>query len=404
MKRAALNRTRAMRKAGLGIATGSILGFGGYVLYKHRIGETVNLGPLEPVHAEITNQWNALFGSFQEPTTEKLLPDRPKGMPADVPVLVLDMEQTIMQSTWDRRHGWRSVKRPGLDKFLETLCQHYEIVLFSPTSFAFASVVVEQLDPKMKYFSHRLFRESTLYKNGAYIKDLSRLNRPLSRTIIVDDEESGFQLQKENGIKVNAFTDINNINDTTLADLSAFLVRLAKLPRSTDLRAELKKYEGKNIIQELHKEAMDAKQENERILNTGLGGAIRRNYVKRPTQIQAPVIKPAGRPVLNQQQQQQQQQPEMSLMDMMKGATEQQNAVPMGATPLAQQQQQQQQLPPGPMIPDIKRGPLPPGARRTVWEWMHDQQKAAAMEQERLFREHQLKLQQQKRSGGATPF
>ena len=170
----------------------------------------------------------------------------------------------------------------------------------------------------------------------------------------------------------------------------------------------MKKYEGKDIVQELHKEVVMERQENERIMNSGLGGAIRRNYIKRPTQSQVPVMKPAGAPVMNRQQQQQQPQEEMSLMDMMKSASEQQQPqfVP-GATPLVtsqQKQQQQNQLPPGPMIPEIKRGPLPPGARRTVWEWMHDQQKAAAMEQERLFREHQLKMQQQARTQGATPF
>lgn len=237
-------------------------------MYKHRNGEEINLGPLEPVHAEIMRQWDGMFGSFQEPTTEKLLPDRQKGMPPNVPVLVLDMEQTIMQSTWDRRHGWRSVKRPGLDNFLETLSQHYEIVLFSPTSFAFAAPTVDQLDPQMRFFTHRLFRESTLYKNGTYIKDLSRLNRPLSRTIIIDDEESGFQLQKENGIKVKAFKDINDSEDSTLTDLIPFLVKLAQLPRSTDLRRELKKYDGKNLVEELHRENVMQKQEEERMLNT----------------------------------------------------------------------------------------------------------------------------------------
>ena len=80
-------------------------------MYKHRKGEQLDLGPLEPVHAEITKQWNAMFGSVL-PTSETLLPDRQRGIPEGVPVLVLDMEQTIMQSTWDRRHGWRSVKRP----------------------------------------------------------------------------------------------------------------------------------------------------------------------------------------------------------------------------------------------------------------------------------------------------
>ena len=104
-KRAALNRSRAIRKMGLLGVTGGCLGFGGYVLYKHRKGEQVDLGPLEPVHAEITKQWNSMFGSVL-PTSETLLPDRQRGIPEGVPVLVLDMEQTIMQRLSDQMKEW----------------------------------------------------------------------------------------------------------------------------------------------------------------------------------------------------------------------------------------------------------------------------------------------------------
>ena len=55
-----------------------------------------------------------------------------------------------------RAHGWRTVKRPGVDYFLSYLSQFYEIVLFTsqptyvsqppePTAFHYSENLVEQL-------------------------------------------------------------------------------------------------------------------------------------------------------------------------------------------------------------------------------------------------------------------
>ena len=64
---------------------------------------------------EITSPWS-------KPVRDKLLTDWPPPMvPPDTPqpmVLVLDLEDTLVKSTWDRRYGWRHAKRPGVDKFL----------------------------------------------------------------------------------------------------------------------------------------------------------------------------------------------------------------------------------------------------------------------------------------------
>lgn len=74
--------------------------------------------------------------------------------------------------------------------------------------------------------SHRLYRQhATPSASGFYIKDLSRLGRDLSRTIIVDNIAENFQLQPENGIFIKSwFTDPS---DTALFELAPLLVAIA---------------------------------------------------------------------------------------------------------------------------------------------------------------------------------
>ncbi len=66
-----------------------------------------------------------------QPVRDKLLPDFPEGI-EPFPTLVLDLEDTLVHMEWDRKYGWRVVKRPGLDAFLMRMAQSgYEIVLFT---------------------------------------------------------------------------------------------------------------------------------------------------------------------------------------------------------------------------------------------------------------------------------
>eukprot|EP00939_MAST-03C_sp_MAST-3C-sp1_P000099 g99.t1 len=382
-KREELKQKQQIAKVGIAGVTTCVLGFGGYAMYASRKGESISLGPLEPVYQMVSNLFNSQFGELYEPMTEKLLPDRPKNFPGHVPVLVIDLEQTLVESAWDRRHGWRTVKRPGLDEFLETMQQYYEIVLFSPTSFAIADAVVEQLDPQQKYFRYRLYRESTLYKNGKYIKDLSRLNRPLSRTIIIDDDASAFQLHKENAIKVKPFKNINDNDDTTLQDLIPFLVRLANKAPSTDMREELKKYEGRDLVTVVHDEIVQEKEEAERAMNSGLGGAIRRKYRNKkdegPRQ-QLHMMAPASKPVRPTDQM-------MAEAHMAEAPV----FAPRGSTPLTSTTPEKKMPKAARPMPFAAK--LSNGHRQTLWEWMAAQQKAAQEEQERLFREQQMRMQ-----------
>jgi len=54
-----------------------------------------------------------------------------------------------------------------------------------------------------------------------FVKDLSRIGRDLSKTIIVDNVAENFQLQPDNGIFIKSWFD--DMTDTALTELAPLL-------------------------------------------------------------------------------------------------------------------------------------------------------------------------------------
>lgn len=50
------------------------------------------------------------------------------------------------------------------------------------------------MDPN-GYISYRLFRDATKFVDGKHVKDLTHLNRPIEKIVIVDDNPDSFSLQ-----------------------------------------------------------------------------------------------------------------------------------------------------------------------------------------------------------------
>eukprot|EP00930_Biecheleria_cincta_P100942 TRINITY_DN92565_c0_g1_i1.p1 TRINITY_DN92565_c0_g1~~TRINITY_DN92565_c0_g1_i1.p1 ORF type:complete len:359 (-),score=48.25 TRINITY_DN92565_c0_g1_i1:56-1132(-) len=152
--------------------------------------------------------------------------------------LVLDLDETLVHSSFrkvscemeltlelgEERHKVYVKKRPGVDEFIRTVAEHYEVVIFTASTALYANTLLDQLDTT-RSITHRLFRDScSKYKEG-YVKDLSKLGRNLNHVTIIDNLPICYALQPENAIPIQTWRD--DPDDTELYDLLPILVALA---------------------------------------------------------------------------------------------------------------------------------------------------------------------------------
>ena len=195
--------------------------------------------------------WGTSMDDYEEPASRLLpnVPDEHKvGDPRGPPVLVLGLEDTLVNISWDRQNGYRVAKRPGVDKFLNTLAMYYEIVIFTKMPYAGAEELIFRLDPK-QLVMHKLYKNHLMMsEDGKLFKDLDRLNRDLTRIIVIEHEPEDVKYHEENCIFVKPFTNPKE-KDDELSLLIPFLVNMAMAPpRSVpDFRRVLKAYGNRDV-------------------------------------------------------------------------------------------------------------------------------------------------------------
>ncbi|KAL8833862.1 MAG: hypothetical protein Q9176_007780 [Flavoplaca citrina] len=192
---------------------------------------------------------------YNEPAFAKLLPNPDPAWERPY-TLVLSLEDLLVHNQWTREHGWRIAKRPGVDYFLRYLSQYYELVIFTSLPSMTGDPIIRKLDP-YRVVMWPLFREATRYKNGEYIKDLDYLNRPLSRTILLDTHAAHASLQPNNAIILPKWQ--GSPNDTELVSFIPFLEYIASMG-FTDVRDVLKSFAGTHIPTEYSKRESIAKE------------------------------------------------------------------------------------------------------------------------------------------------
>jgi RNA polymerase II subunit A small phosphatase-like protein len=73
----------------------------------------------------------------------------------------------------------------------------------------------------------RLFREHCTFYNGIFVKDLSRVNRKLKNTIIIDNSPTSYLFHPECAIPITSWYD--DMADTELTMLTPILEALSRV-------------------------------------------------------------------------------------------------------------------------------------------------------------------------------
>jgi Dullard-like phosphatase family protein len=139
-------------------------------------------------------------------------------------VLVLDMDETLIHtfrlkeiedlclfgvdvSQILKLLGYTCMKRPGVEEFLLEMSKHFILIPWTAGTEEYAAPILDWLDPDGSLFKFRLYRQHCVTNDGgkSFVKDLTKLNIPLSRVLILDNYPRSYQSQPENGVPIINF-------------------------------------------------------------------------------------------------------------------------------------------------------------------------------------------------------
>uniref|UniRef100_A0A4W5MD81 protein-serine/threonine phosphatase n=1 Tax=Hucho hucho TaxID=62062 RepID=A0A4W5MD81_9TELE len=145
--------------------------------------------------------------------------------------VVIDLDETLVHSSFKpisnadfvvpveiegTTHQVYVLKRPYVDEFLQRMGELFECILFTASLAKYADPVTDLLD-QCGVFRARLFRESCVFHQGFYVKDLSLLGRELHKTLILDNSPASYIFHPENAVPVVSWFD--DVEDSELRNL-----------------------------------------------------------------------------------------------------------------------------------------------------------------------------------------
>uniref|UniRef100_A0A6U4M5P6 FCP1 homology domain-containing protein n=2 Tax=Hemiselmis andersenii TaxID=464988 RepID=A0A6U4M5P6_HEMAN len=175
--------------------------------------------------------------SFNAEEEGYLLPEKAPGDPKLT--LVLDLDETLVHSSFKpvpnadfvvpvevdgTVHRVFVCKRPGVDAFMKTVGELFEVVVFTASLDKYANPVLDLLD-RNNSIHFRLFREACVMADGSLVKDLNRLGRDVRKCIIVDNSPTSYLLHPQNAVAISSWFD--DPADTQLYTLLPWFVASA---------------------------------------------------------------------------------------------------------------------------------------------------------------------------------
>ncbi|CAL8252745.1 unnamed protein product [Merluccius merluccius] len=165
--------------------------------------------------------------------------------------LVLDVDETLLFSSLnvienadytfnttfqDHQYKVYVVLRPYVKEFLQAMAKVYEMFVYTSAKKGYAEKLLDILDPQRKLFRHRLYQEHCTCVLGHYIKDLTVLERDLSKTVILDNAPHTYPYHLMNTVPIKSWS-----GEQEDRELQRLVQYMEKLSSADDFRDVLKR-------------------------------------------------------------------------------------------------------------------------------------------------------------------
>ena len=169
--------------------------------------------------------------------------------------------------------------RPGFNKFISEVKKYFdEIFIFTSSQYSYAEKIVKIID-KNKYISKIYSRKDCSFYNDVFYKDLNKIKKDLSNTIIIDNFPESYLLQHFNGLPIPSF--MGDPNDNELIKLLPILEKLSKVKDVRNYIREIVNPEGVSILFNKAYELLKIKKEEKNMNKKSISLIKNKNGIKR---------------------------------------------------------------------------------------------------------------------------
>ena len=149
--------------------------------------------------------------------------------------------------------------RPGFANFIQQSKKYFdEIIIFTSSQYSYAEEIIKIID-KNKIISKIYSRKDCSFYNDIFYKDLNKIKKDLSKTIIVDNYPECYLLQHFNGLPIPSF--MGDEKDNELLKLLPILEKLSKVKDVRNYIREIVSVDGENILFNKANELLKIKKE-----------------------------------------------------------------------------------------------------------------------------------------------